>query len=340
MKKIKYILLLILSMSLHSCFPDDIAVSPHSLGDSKIGSVEMTKFYSNQLYFNLNSNTVVKQNVLTEWDLGFECSPDGFHIVLNHAKIMSIAHTNITVFNEITNYVSLKFKYEGSEGYLDSTAIGNWWTNENGKILSKNEVMIVNRGTSDKGRAVGYKKIQLLDFTNAYLIKYANLDGSEESTLSIPKNSELIFQSFTFESGGRIVDIEPKALDWDIVFTRYTQFFNEVGYETYSVIGVFINTKYVSVSADSTYTKKFEEIKITDVPSYIFTNKRDAIGYDWKKYKFDAESYAIDSKKIYLIKISHSIGEVKYYKMRFTDFYKNVNGKLEKGYPKFEFLPL
>lgn len=332
--------MLVLTLVLQSCFPKDIPISPHSIGDSQTGNIEMSKYYSNQMYFNFNADTVIKQNVLTDWDLGFDCSLDGFHIVLNHAKIMSIAHTQKTNFPEVKNYDNLKFRYEGSEGFLDSTAIGTWWNNENEKIVTKNEVMIVNRGTSDKGRQLGYKKMQLLDYANAYVIKYANLDGSEESTLTIPKNPDLNYQSFSFDNGGQIVNIEPKALDWDIVFTRYTQFFYQVGYETYAVVGAFLNTKYVTAVADSSYTRKFEDIKITDVPSYVFSNRRDVIGYDWKKYKFDAESYFIDSKKIYLLKISHSINNTKYYKMRFIDFYKDINGKLEKGYPKFEFLPL
>ncbi len=340
MVKLKYILIILISLALHSCFPEDSIVSPHLAGDSKINSVEMNKFYSNQLYFSLIKDTVVKQNVLTDWDLGFECSSNSYHIVLNHAKIMSVAHTKKYKITDVTNFDSLKFIYEGSSGYLDSTAIGKWWLDTNNQIMSNNEVMIVNRGTSDKGRQLGYKKIQIFDFKNAYIIKYANLDGSEEGSLSISKNDELIYQTISFDNGGKIVDIEPKALDWDIVFTRYTQFFYQVGYETYSVVGVFINTKYVSAVADSTYSKKFEDIKITDVPAYIFTNRRDVIGYDWKKYKFDAESYEIDTKKIYILKISRSLSDVKYYKLRFIDFYKNVNGKLEKGYPKFEFMPL
>ena len=61
-----------------------------------------------------------------------------------------------------------------------------------------------------------------------------------------------------------------------------------------------------------------------------FSNHRDVIGFDWKKYDFTTGNYQADLKKCYLIRTQDN----EYWKMRFVDFY-NTNGV--KGSPAFEF---
>ena len=66
------------------------------------------------------------------------------------------------------------------------------------------------------------------------------------------------------------------------------------------------------------------------------TNKRDAIGSDLKQVDINSVVYTVNPNKIYLIQD----GEGFIYKFRFVDFYEEVDGKLLRGYPKFEYKTL
>ena len=83
----------------------------------------------------------------------------------------------------------------------------------------------------------------------------------------------------------------------------------------------------VLVAKDS--IRSFEEVSIDLIDSYSFSNHQNEIGYNWKIYNFDSQSYTVKTDITYIVKdISN-----RYFKMHFIDFY-NDDG--EKGYPKFE----
>ncbi len=339
-KKIKNIIAFVAVLTLlNSCFPEDSPISPKSKLGLSQGIAVIDKFYSTQSWFNLFSDSTLAQSKLTEWDLGFECDKFGYHIILNYAKIMSAATVADKTFEEVISKEDLNFKYERPEGNMDSTAFGDWWIKNGNSIASKNLVYVVNRGINEKSRQLGYKKVQVISYNNdTYVIRVADLDGRNNDTLEVPKNPLLNYQIVSFESPISIKNIEPLSTDWQIHFTRYTHFFDVSGFEIYSVVGVFINPRYVSATVDS--LSKFEDIKLQDIPKYNFIKDRNVIGYEWKFYKFDVESFTVDTKKTYLIKVEDLYPETKYFKLRFIDFYKNINGKLEKGYPKFEYTQL
>ena len=50
-----------------------------------------------------------------------------------------------------------------------------------------------------------------------------------------------------------------------------------------------------------------------------FTSNKDAIGFDWKEYNFDAGFYSVKSNLNYIIKDRQQ----RYFKLRFTDFYNS-----------------
>ena len=124
----------------------------------------------------------------------------------------------------------------------------------------------------------------------------------------------------------KVINIEPNMSDWDLLFSQYLHIFPNPP-TPYLVTGILINNSTLSVALDT--INSFENINYTEVNQYDFNQERDFIGYNWKIYNFDSQSYTVKTDITYIVKdISN-----RYFKMHFIDFH-NDDG--EKGYPKFE----
>jgi hypothetical protein len=179
---------------------------------------------------------------------------------------------------------------------------------------------------------LGEKKVTF-DFQdeNTYVMRFANLNGSEEKTMMVPKDTSVNFVCFSFEKG--IVKIEPKKNSWDLQFGKYsTLLFTDVGDPyPYLVTGVLLNPYKTVAMLDSIH--KFEEVSFDIAETQNLVNQKDIIGYEWKEYDFDNGMYKVNPEYIYILR--NRIGF--YYKLRFIDYYNSTG---EKGYPTFEFLRL
>jgi len=164
-------------------------------------------------------------------------------------------------------------------------------------------------------------------------LHWAELDNSNEDSLLIPaSDTSFNFSFFSFKNGGDIVSIEPPKTSWDIVFTQYLRIFNVSGDTIpYLVTGVLLNPWKVEATADSSIA--FDALDFSRISQFEFSNDRNLIGYDWKKYSFDLGQYAVNPDKIYVVRDPEGI----YYKLHFIDFY-DPNGN--KGNPQFEFQKL
>ena len=120
--------------------------------------------------------------------------------------------------------------------------------------------------------------------------------------------------------------IQPPSNYWDLLFTQYTHLYSDTTTPAYLVTGVVLNSE-VLVAEDNSFS--FEEINYSMIDQLNFTSNKDAIGFDWKEYNFDAGIYTVNSNFNYIIKDRQQ----RYFKLRFTDFY-NSNG--DKGCPTFE----
>lgn len=309
-----------LSVMLLSCEKKELPVLPHNPGNVITNSVEMKPDYRYQLFFDLGTNAVVSQNLKTDWDLGFETSVTGNKIILNSAKYMQAANTGVTNFASINDTAGYLFKIDMPSGSTDSTAIGLW---------TANNVYIIDRGFNQLGVHQGFSKIEFISVnSSSYNVHFSNLDGTNNLTMSIPKDNSY---NFTFLSlSGNIVIVEPPKENWDLTFTQYTHYYYDDG-TTYLVTGVLSNRNRVKVA--KVYDKGFTSITLADVSNYTFYTAINTIGYDWKEYNFDLGSYTILSEHNYIIKST----EDKYFKLHFIDFY---NQQGQKGTPTFEFQEL
>lgn len=323
MKRLLFFLpALLFTLLLGSCAKDELPVPPHDPGNVTEAAVSMSADYRWQLYYDLRTNTVVGQNLKTAWDLGFEATTDGFHVVLNSAKAMYAANTGSTDFTTVTDTIgfALLKKWDEPSGNLDSTAVGDWRGNM--------PVYIVDRGYSETGTHQGFRKIQFLAVdADSYTIRFAALNGNGDTTLEIAKDSTYNMQFLSFASGNTVL-IEPPKADWDLTFTQYTHvFYNPL--TTYLVTGCLMN-RYQTTAARDT-TTAFAAIRFSSIGSYVFSPAMNTIGYDWKT--FNGSTYVTDPQKIYIIRDREGL----YYKLHFIDFYDNQG---IKGNPRWEFQQL
>ncbi len=307
------------ALILLGCEKGELPIEPHRPGNVKINQVVMMSDYRNQLFYDLGTNNIVRQNIKTEWDLGFESSEEGWHIILNSALGGSVAHIENTNFDQITSSENLVWNWDAHSGNLDSTAFGDY--------RNTSKVYVLNRGYDHLGTYLGYRKIKITEVTSGkYKFRIANLDNTDDISITLDKDTSTNFTAFSFNTNSSF-SFEPQKKDWDLLFTQYIHIFKEPVLTPYLVTGVLLNRIGVMIAIDT--INDFTAITKDNIQAYEFKSGLNSIGYDWKRYDHETGIYLTLSDKTYIIK-DH---ERKYYKLHFIDFYDKFG---TKGAPKFE----
>lgn len=318
--------MLALVSTIISCDKEEKPIDPHESGDSLMSSISLGTYYKKQAFFDLETNSLVSENNRNDWDLGFECGASGYHVILNGAKLMSVAPTGETDLSQVQDTIGFEFFYDSPSGSMDSTAFGNWVGNE--------EVFILDRGQDHLGIHQGFRKIIIESVsTTYYVLKHANLDGTDLDVDTVYKNDDYNFSFMSCDANAAaLISVEPPKNDWDLMFSQYTMVFYDTEPPTpYLVTGILQNRNMVTaVEIDD---KTYEEITYDDIAFYDFSDDISTIGYDWKYYDFDASEYIVNPDKVYIIQST----EGKVFKLHFIDFYDQTGNK---GTPTFEFQEL
>ena len=305
---------------LTSCLKEDALVPAHQPGNIETVQIEIGYPYLNQVYYNCETNKVVKTNTKYDWDISFECTPSGFHVLLNTAKGVLISNEGNVPFSSVISETGVTWLWDNPNGKLDATAFGSW--------QNTNNVYIVDRQFDANGNHIGYKKIILQSVDNqTYTFKYANLDGTDEVTYTIDKDVSRNLIHFNFDNGGGTLFLEPEKNSWDLLFTNHYHKFSNLALP-FVLTQVLSNTHNKVVVAEDN-NNQFNNVTLKDTANYVFTNYWDEIGYDWKIRNSSDNSYTIDANKSFIVKTTTGL----FYKIRFIDFYNNSG---VKGYPTFE----
>lgn len=323
-ERLKYILLLPL-LFLTGCFPKDSYVSPLDIEITEIPY----SMYDTQTWFSLSTNSVVAHNAFSDWDLGFESTGSGHHIILNTSKYMHAGRTGSYDFAGVTSNTCDTMIYDSSDGDLSKTAIGDWadFTDPLAPVFP-GEVYIIDLGVDNTGLSYGTRKVSFTRFENGiYTIHFAMTDGSDEHSFELQTDPSRKFTLFSFSDGGRPAPVQPPDNEWDLCFTQYsTILFDDNNVATpYLVRGVYLNTSGTTAARDT--INSYYNTRAEDLGSYTFSPSQDEIGYEWKDYKDD--SYKINPGIFYLVRDQKGL----YYKIRFAGFY---NSSGQRGYPSFE----
>lgn len=337
MRTLNLILWLALALMVSSCFKEDEKIIPHDPGDVQTATIGLTKDYRYQVYFDLSQGTVVAENLKKEWDLAFEGSAGGYRILLNTSNFMLAAGTGITDFTIPTDTAGLTWEFDASSGNPDSVALKNWigfTLPDSLKVYSK-EVYIIDRGYDEAGNLRGLRKIIFLDVTDTtYTFRFGETGDNDGTIFTVRKDSSVNYTCFSFDDGGKQLDLEPPKDEWDILFTQYTTllYTNEGEPYPYLLTGVLSNPYRIEAAQDTLY--EFDAIDYDAATKMDYSGALDEIGYDWKDVVGDVSSgnvsYVIVEGINYVIRDRDGF----YTKLRFTGFYSNSG---EKGYPSFEF---
>lgn len=317
--KLRYVYIVFFVCFLSSCLKEEVPVPYPLPGKLNKVVIEIGYPYLNQVYYNCNTNCVVSTNTKYDWDLSFECSENGFHVLLNNATGMLLANMQNVNFSNLNSTNGAKWLWDAPSGNLDSTAFGNW--------INKNNVYIIDRQYNDNGQHRGYYKFELINVSNNnYTFKFAKLNETEGKTFVINKHRNISFIHFSVDNGGVEKQLEPDKNKWDLLFTNHHHKFDNL-IMPFVLTQVLINKHYNVVAAEDN-ANNFLNITLKDTANYVFTNNWDEIGHDWKIRNSTDNSFTIDAKKSFLVKSSNGL----FYKIQFTDFY---NDKGEKGNPTF-----
>jgi hypothetical protein len=154
---------------------------------------------------------------------------------------------------------------------------------------------------------------------NKYYLNWANLDGSDSTSAIIDMNvGNKNFVYFSL-SENKVVDYEPDADLWDLLFTVYkTQISTSPeSFIDYDVMGVLINEqKSVAKVTD----KNPEEACSCDASG--FSDITDIIGWDWKDFDNQSQQYKLDNQLSYFVKVSDN----ETYQIYFTHYDGSQSG--------------
>lgn len=155
---------------------------------------------------------------------------------------------------------------------------------------------------------------------NSWEIKYANLDGSEEQSVTINAD-DYIEQNMVHYSidNDEIISKEPASSDWDLLFTRYYDY-----NIPYYVSGVLANSNRVKLQQIDDVDQEIFE----DYSEDGFNTVYNEIGSDWKTFNMDLFSYDMETNRVYFAKVYNADAtDSTYWKLYFTAFSGSSEGK-------------
>ncbi|MCB0456383.1 MAG: HmuY family protein [Flavobacteriaceae bacterium] len=303
----------------------------------------------NQVYIDLSSETetvVARDN----WDLGFYSGND-FRVMINGSIYMAAAQLQTTNIDAVTqsdvtdlqSQVAVGTFNPVNEAYVDAPdgAIGGTTIAAISENNDNNKVYLVNLGyevgtetplpgsVAITGDTRGWKKIRILRNGTDYVLQYANIGDTNHQEVTISKSEGYNFTFFSFNTN-TTVSVEPKAENWDINFTVFTNIIEFAGAYGFSdgvlnnrkggVTAYLVNTNETSVS--------YDDFTSQHVNASNFEADQRTIGSSWRDVM--NEDKVIYDHIFYVIKDPN--GNI--YKLKFTAL---LNDAGERGYPEFKY---
>jgi hypothetical protein len=329
--KMPSILVLLFSLLMVACFEEDHRARPYPGNVYTIP--DSIQVY--QSYFDLETGTVKHTHRIDRWEIGFECGPNGWHVVVNSGAGWFIFNTQQTEIDaSLEMPASLEHLYDVQSDYPDSTAVGNWVISEgNEKAYTHHVYLLANYRD---GSFFDKKQLVFLEVNDSlYRFFYKEYSDSSSDTVFIHKADTTNFVYYSFRDKNQ-VNLEPNKEDYDLVFLSYYDLATKFGVTIpYPVGGAFINVWQTQSCLDS--VTGYEYFSYADIDENKLTSQRDIPGYRWKDVSVDisgggSATYSVKAHYTYVFKtpLSH------FYKLRFLSY--TLDGR--SGYPRFEYRQL
>jgi len=284
--------------------------------------------YSDKVYYNLETKSIVKTSKSMDWSLAFTNSPNlSQKVIMNYAQGTACNGftLNDTLWTRVANEDLYNTNVLRYANHYDSFA--NLFEANFANGTNQRYVYYLNFGKYDV-----FYKFQILEMTSTSVtIRFAQLDGSNEKTAVIALNPSTNYTYFSLKDN-IVKDIEPADnTSWDIEFTRYTTLVTEFNDTRMYAVGGVINNPQKKIRVALVDNTKIESIDSLNVSNYNYSSDLAKIGYGWKKFSSGSvDGFYTILTRTYLVNSSN-----KFYGIQFTGYSKLVNNTEMNGYPTF-----
>lgn len=304
----------ILVLTTSSCEDTPPPVTPPS--GPATSAVDIGTDYDERVFFRLSDGTEVGRYDRTDADLFVGAS----ELRINSANNARAWLTASSDFAAITDTTAAPWTWDFTPFASTDLCLSDW---------NVGDVLVLDRGVDPEGNALGVVKL-LLESRDASgaTVQWGGLSDPAGATLNIGVDADRRFVGASFAGAGGVVEVEPLASDWDLVFGTYTETFFIPGAFSYIVTGALGQTGRTAVALDTVVG--FSNLSLEDAMSMSFSDNEDAVGYAWKTLDFSTFLFDVDTSMVYVVQT----GGDATYKLRFTDFYSSTGAK---GVPTFQY---
>jgi len=270
-------------------------------------AIYMGAGYKNEVYYSMAAGNMGAVD-RSQWDIAFRANWMSASILTNDgAGVELYSYPKATFAGWATVDTAGIYSWKNMVNSTTDWEEGAFCRNQKGhpdygwgKYNSVNHDVIGDSLFIIKLRDGSFRKLWIVrkySTLNTYEFRYANLDGSSDTTISLDCTPYAAKNFIGFSiTANQLVNFEPvDSPQWDILFTKYMYTYPATSPNPgvlYAVTGVLSNYK-VKV-------KKFEHVPL----NYIMTapqtmdSTRSPIGYDWKIY---AGSYKVIDSLVYFV---------------------------------------
>ncbi|WP_379963414.1 T9SS type A sorting domain-containing protein [Epilithonimonas sp. UC225_85] len=288
--------------------------------------------YANRVFFDLSANNMVSQDAST-WDIAFyRVTSTDFGVKVNDAKNVLTYQVSAdpAAFDTVmpadkANWGEPLYNPDQTEriqdGSFDSATLlpagglnFGWGSYDlaTHKVLGK-VVFILEYGNT-------YYKFFISEYFGGYTFKYAKWNGTSwdaTQTKTIANGTDdAFFNYFSFDTGDKVPNLEPAKANWDLMFTRYYTFYNNILMYKLSGAVQSPNITVAKVQPETQGTATF-----TAPVSTAYSKNITTIGHSWKP------TSGVYGDVVYYIKEGS-----KYYRLYFT-----ANGGASTGNMYFKY---
>ncbi len=276
--------------------------------------------YMYQTYYSMANGTVLQQT-RDSWDLQFVANIFSASVRVNSAagaQLYEPLNSDTTNWSTLdTSGMQPVYDRDTSweESAFNANATGHpdygWGYYTGSGNLTGKKIFVIKLVDGS------FRKIWIrgLAFGDTYTIEVANLDGSNDTTFQVKKTDYTGKSFFYYDLRGmQVLDLDPPAENWDLVFTKYSAQVAPGMY--YPVTGVLSNAEVEVAEARGV------DINAVDYTMYPFQTDISAIGYDWKSFNMNNFQYEVEDSLVFWVRGRDS----GIYRLVFTAFGGSADG--------------